>query len=148
MHCRPKHTPTAHSTAPECHHSPGFSALCEIAPAGSSLNSPLLMRCAESGGVTPLHLASGAGHVDVVEWLLRSGKAQIGRRDAKGNTALHHAAMGGCLRACKALVRAGVAGGRNWEGKGYTPLELAKDQTTAEWLGRNSGTSFSATKQR
>jgi hypothetical protein len=65
------------------------------------------------------------------------------RVDGKGNSALHHGAVGGSLAICKLLVKAGVKGGRNWEGRGYTPVEVATDPSLAEWLSKHSGPSYS-----
>lgn len=49
------------------------------------------MNCKDATGATPLHLASGHGHVKCVALLLDKG-AQVDTRQAYGQTALHDAA--------------------------------------------------------
>ena len=45
----------------------------------------------EKKGTTPLHAASAAGHVNVIEWFLKSG-AKVNAVDSRGRLAIHHAA--------------------------------------------------------
>ena len=72
-------------------------------------------------------------------WLLSLG-ALVDARDHTGNTPLHHAARAGKEDAVKALVKAGAKGGVNWEGKGYTPAELAAgNPELSVWLTRKMG---------
>ena len=57
-----------------------------------------------------------------------------------GNTPLHYAAKSGKEEVAKALVKAGAKGGLNWEGKGYSPAELAAGYPELNvWLIRNLG---------
>ncbi|XP_059390620.1 transient receptor potential cation channel subfamily A member 1-like [Carassius carassius] len=57
-------------------------------------------------GLTPLHLASMAGHTQVVELLLRSGA--LFQSDYKGWSCLHHAAAEGYTQTMKILLAANV----------------------------------------
>ncbi len=57
-----------------------------------------------------------------------------------GNTPLHYAARAGKQNVAKTLVKAGAKGGPNWEGKGYTPAELAAGhEELSVWLTRMIG---------
>jgi uncharacterized protein len=58
---------------------------------------------ADTGGLTPLLLASGRGHAVVVDMLLRNG-ADVDAEDARGRTALHHATAGQHLDVVRLLL--------------------------------------------
>lgn len=73
-------------------------------------------------GMTPLMLASGGGHANVIEELARAGAA-INLRSALGETSLHLAARGRHLAAIESLIEHGA---NTWEqnNEGMTPLKL------------------------
>ncbi|MEZ4238092.1 MAG: ankyrin repeat domain-containing protein [Myxococcota bacterium] len=77
----------------------------------------------DGAGVTPLHCAAAAGHVEVVEALLAAG-AHPDRRDAAGYAAVHLAASAGHTAVIKALARAGADPLQTVVG--YTALDLAR----------------------
>jgi hypothetical protein len=60
------------------------------------------------GSVTPLMLAAGAGHSEVVTFLVKDAKADVAAQDLKKRTALHHLALGpaGGKASDRAAVRA------------------------------------------
>ena len=75
-------------------------------------------------GWTPLIRAAHEGHDDTLRVLLGSEQTELSTRDESGQTALHHAAVGGHATAVDALLRAGAkADVQNAAGR--TPRELA-----------------------
>lgn len=74
-------------------------------------------------GLTPLHVASFNGHVDVVQELL-SGGAKNDIADGKGMTALHLAAHSGHLNTVDLLVARGANVNAS-SSRGVTPLHVA-----------------------
>lgn len=76
------------------------------------------------------------GNIRPCRWLLDEA-ADLELRDNRGNTALHRAAKAGQEAVVKLLIKRGAKGGRNWEGKGYTPVELAAGHPDlADWIMR------------
>ncbi|XP_050954763.1 transient receptor potential cation channel subfamily A member 1b isoform X1 [Labeo rohita] len=74
-------------------------------------------------GLTPLHLASRAGHAQVVELLLRSGA--LFQSDYKGWSCLHHAAAEGYTQTMKILLSANVKLLDQTNEDGNTALHIA-----------------------
>ncbi|XP_016301543.1 transient receptor potential cation channel subfamily A member 1-like [Sinocyclocheilus anshuiensis] len=74
-------------------------------------------------GLTPLHLASMAGHTQVVELLLRSGA--LFQSDYKGWSCLHHAAAEGYTQTMKILLAANVKLLDETNEDGNTALHIA-----------------------
>ena len=73
--------------------------------------------------VTPLHLATEEGHLEIVQALITAG-ANIEATDHQGNTPLHLAVNHGHLKVVQALVNAGA--NKDTPNKlGCTPLHLA-----------------------
>ncbi|ORY85384.1 hypothetical protein BCR35DRAFT_313422 [Leucosporidium creatinivorum] len=84
----------------------------------------LANRTLTSSGLTPLHLAAGRGHLEVVEWLVKEAGAMTELEDGEGETSLHKASHRGHLNVCRFLVEAGVAVDVA-DGDGWTPLHNA-----------------------
>jgi hypothetical protein len=72
---------------------------------------------------TPLHWASGNGHVEVVKLLLENGAA-VGAADGDGQTPLYWASENGHVEVVKLLLENGAAVGAA-DGDGRTPLYWA-----------------------
>jgi ankyrin repeat protein len=71
----------------------------------------------------PLHLAAGAGHIDVVRLLLEKG-ASKNPGDETGETPLHHASKAGHIKVVSVLLEKGA--NVNAQNRiGWTPLYLA-----------------------
>ena len=60
--------------------------------------------CAGPLGITPLHLASEQGHLDVVRYLVIEQQIDPLCEDEYGNTALHRACAGGCQAVVELLA--------------------------------------------
>lgn len=85
-----------------------------------------------SDGATPIHLATKAGHVDVVKILAAKG-ASIDAIDRSGNSPLHLAVIGGPYDVVDCLLKSGANRKiRNHAGK--TPIDLAKDKAVRDLL--------------
>lgn len=94
--------------------------LVELATEGADVQQ------ANSDGNTPLMLASYAGHVEIVEWLVRHAKARTTEQNASGNTALLLACAYGRLDIVKFLLREqGVKALTQKNAQGVTPLLIA-----------------------
>ncbi|KAL1856941.1 hypothetical protein VTK73DRAFT_8165 [Phialemonium thermophilum] len=93
----------------------------------------ILMAAKDEGKSTCLHMATGNGHLDIVELLLdqfasRPQEERLAFLDAAneyGNTGLHWAAMGGHLPVVRLLVERGGASPALANDKNYVPLDLA-----------------------
>ena len=81
-------------------------------------------------GATLLHLAAGAGRMELVELLIERG-APLDKTDDAGNTALMLAAARGQAAAVKRLLTAGASmeAGNNW---GQTVRDWAKWPANSE----------------
>ncbi|GBP48730.1 Ankyrin repeat and SOCS box protein 3 [Eumeta japonica] len=73
--------------------------------------------------VSPLHIASGQGRIDVIQMLLDYG-AYVDVQDFDGDTPLHDAAFKSRSEVVNLLLHAGAQPEKRNE-KGYTPLHLA-----------------------
>ena len=62
----------------------------------------------DASGYTPFHLACAEGHLELVELLICSGKANVQDRTDKGTTPLHLAAVTGEVRIAELLAEAGA----------------------------------------
>ena len=91
----------------------------------------MLLDDRDTGGVTPLLLATSAGHAEVVALLIKSG-ANVTLKTADGSTALHKAAQQGNVNIVKQLLQAG-ADARLADNQGRTPLALAEKRRKGEW---------------
>ena len=82
-------------------------------------------------GQTALHLAAGAGDVDLVAYLIRNG-ARINPDDDEGRVPLHYAVQSGSF----AIVRALVAKGGDSlakDAKGQAPRDLCNPSSLLHW---------------
>ena len=52
-------------------------------------------------GSTPLHLASGMGHTEIVDILLGHGACHPDERDSRGLSAMHYAVYWGCAEVAR-----------------------------------------------
>ena len=82
-------------------------------------------------GVTPLMLAAGAGHLEVLESLLAAG-CDIKLKAQDGGTALHRAAGQGYIKIVERLLEAGCDPNQV-DLKGKTPLQLAQEKRKGDW---------------
>ena len=74
--------------------------------------------------VTPLIIAAGHGHVDIMRFLIDEHGADVSVRDAINSTPLHLACIRGCLEAAKLLLDKGVdVNVKN--NMGETPLQIS-----------------------
>jgi ankyrin repeat protein len=91
----------------------------------------LLKDPVDTRGLTPLMLAAGAGHLNVIESLLAAG-CDIHLKSQDGGTALHRAASQGYLNVVERLLEAGCDANLV-DAKGKTPLQLAQDKRKGDW---------------
>lgn len=123
--------------APNKRNVEGMTAACFAAQGGSAevlrallddprtdLHAPA-EHVSSLGGRTPLHFAAHGGHVDVADFLIRSGADADARTTKEGHTHLCLAAAGGHAEVVELLLRHGaqpdVAAA-----DGQTPLQLAE----------------------
>lgn len=59
--------------------------------------------------MTPLMMASKSGYVELVQFLIQEGQAEVNRVDAQGHTAVMHASQEGHLPVVKVLIEKGQA---------------------------------------
>jgi hypothetical protein len=76
------------------HRSP---ALCQ--PSEASRLGPLHVAAEGKAGLTPVHVASSAGHIKMLELLVKHG-GDVNRKAAKGKTCLNAAIAKGAVRPC------------------------------------------------
>jgi ankyrin repeat protein len=87
----------------------------------------------DEAGRTPLHLASANGHKDIAELLINRG-AQTNIQDSEyGYTALHYASILGNMDIIQLLIDNG-ADAQITDDQGMTPLDVAKDEDTADFI--------------
>ena len=65
------------------------------------------MNQATTGGVTPLYIACQNGHVDVANFLVQEGGAEVNQAKTDGATPLHVARLNGHLYVMRVLVQIG-----------------------------------------
>jgi ankyrin repeat protein len=70
-------------------------------------SEPNSINTADEGGQTPLHYASGEGHIDIVRFLVSKG-VDVNVRDDEGDTPLHYVADSGHTEIAKLLVSSGA----------------------------------------
>lgn len=102
----------------------------------------------DSAGDTPLHLASLAGHLEVVKYLVSQGGSATAT-DHMGSTPLHKAACGGRVEVAEYLLKKGADIGARDHSK-ETPLHLAAlmgKQDMVKYLVQ-SGADVTATDNR
>ncbi|KAF7495368.1 Poly [ADP-ribose] polymerase tankyrase-1 [Sarcoptes scabiei] len=68
---------------------------------------PSLVNEKNSQSLTPLHLASDRGHIDIMEILIKHG-SKINAVDSSGQTALHRASRNGQINSVQTLLSYGV----------------------------------------
>ena len=84
---------------------------------------PTIVNARASSGLTPLHAALAAGHVETALLLIESG-ADLSVADARGRTAFHIAAEKGLVPVVKALLARG-ADAHAVDAEDTTPLSRA-----------------------
>lgn len=90
-----------------------------------------------SGGLTPLHMASHGGRLDAVSALLAGG-ASPNAKTATGQTPLHFAANAkNNKEVVLALLNAGANASAEDSG-GHTPVMYATDDSTAQVFAANA----------
>jgi len=108
--------------------SSNHSVACPLLLPAGALSSSALLSGGEplALGVTPLHVAAAAGHVDVVEVLLRGcPAADVNARTSEGYTALHLASQLGHAGVVDALVRSPGVDVNARDASGSAPLHHA-----------------------
>eukprot|EP00736_Rhodelphis_marinus_P011140 Rmarinus@m.10974 len=91
---------------------------------------PRVVELADHRGYTALQLASAAGHVEAVSYLLKSGASTASGGDGQSGTALHNSAKNGHIQVCRLLVENGADINALGSG-GKTPLILAAQNAHA-----------------
>lgn len=71
---------------------------------------------------TPLHLAAGIGHVEIVKILVKEGNAEIDVFDARNQTPMHYAVNNKQLEIVKLLLELGVDVNKVCKGQGSMKL--------------------------
>jgi len=80
--------------------------------------------CPGTLGLTPLHIASEQGHLDMVRYLVSEQQMDPQCEDEYGNTALHRACAGGCQAVVELLVA---------ELEKYNPITQVISEFTNKW---------------
>lgn len=101
----------------------------------------------DSMGRTPLSYAAGAGHFDIVELLLLTGKVKADLLDDSGRSPLSHAVQNSCTDAARCLLRHGAATSpTTHDGRTFLSLAAEKgDADIARLLADASDVSLNAT---
>jgi ankyrin repeat protein len=93
---------------------------------GSFSSTALSPRRRTRDGLTPLHLASSGGHVELARVLLEHG-AVATAQDGDGSTPLHRASSEGHVELAQVLLEHGAVATAQ-DGDGSTPLDLASSR--------------------
>lgn len=96
----------------------------------------LSMRTSE--GCTPLHYAAHYARPEIVQLLLDAGctpNLQIHLGEYQGMLPLHAAAISGCVKCVRALLKAYPQAMHMKDGIGYTPYHYAIDEKHEECIG-------------
>ncbi|CAK7199212.1 ankyrin repeat-containing protein [Sporothrix eucalyptigena] len=112
------------------------STLAELVTKAGAEATPLAVLAAavDAGKNTPLHMAAGNGHEQIVKLIVNQIKTALSKdarqgfldaTNAFGNTALHWAAMNGHLAVVKLLVEEAGASPALANDKNYVALDLA-----------------------
>ena len=83
-------------------------------------------------GLRPIHIAAREGHINTLRYLANAG-ACILKTDFHGLSALHHASIGGQVRAVRWLLRHGAE--IALDKRGRSPIQVAADNDHLE-IGR------------
>lgn len=119
-----------------------------LVEAGADLNQACQLRF---GVYTPLCIAALRGHLEVVQYLVREGRADVNQGTQAGCTPLYLAAFQGNLEVVQWLVREGNVDVNQANRFGETPLFIAgKIQriTIVRWLSYMNGKYLLITSSR
>lgn len=117
-------------------------AVDEIRESGESFNVNF---ADPSTSLTPLHIASAAGHLELVVELLSQG-ANVSALDKDQNSSLHLAALNNNKGVVEVLLRSG-ADPSVPNGNGLLPVELAQNRFVRELFLRDRSNVFSPVVQ-
>lgn len=101
-------------------------------------SDPKLINATDAEGWTPLHGAAYNGQLATAKILISKG-ANVNAINGTGWTPLHSAASQGHLSVVKLLVENGADVNAKDKDTEWTPLDLARDPKTAEYLDRHAG---------
>ena len=93
----------------------------------------------QQNGVTPLHLASAKGHLEIVRFLVSCDPSLTDMADKHQRTALHYACQGGCQEVVKVLVEELKSKTDARDILGVTPCQVARLRGHSEIVKYLSG---------
>ncbi|ELR11786.1 ankyrin domain protein [Acanthamoeba castellanii str. Neff] len=107
------------------------------AQVGQLINKKSIVERDDQGN-TPLHLASGAGHVAVVKQLVKADGVDLNAQNDQGKTALHQAVWRNQAEVIKLLL--GASARTDVKDKdGRLPRDLARDRDIKDLLPKPEG---------